>query len=277
MKKVYAIYFSPCGNTKNIVRKMAMQAANTLQIPVEEIDFTLPKARQNTYEIEGDSLVFFGTPVYAGRVPNKIMPFIRDSFRGNGALAVAVVSFGNRSFDNALIEQKLLLAHGGFRPIGAAAVVAQHSFTDQLATGRPDAQDEKDITHFTDRILQKAAEIERGEKQNKFPELEVPGENPPVTYYRPLGTDLKPANFLKAKPFTDKNLCIHCNKCIRACPMGSIDPGDPALVNGICIKCHACIHICPVQAKSIPDEALQSHIAMIATNYQRKAESVYIL
>ena len=29
--------------------------------------------------------MIFGTPVYAGRVPNLLLPYIRDKVKGNGA------------------------------------------------------------------------------------------------------------------------------------------------------------------------------------------------
>lgn len=48
--------------------------------------------------------MIFGTPVYAGRVPNKVLPMIQGLFQGNDAFAVPVVTFGNRNYDNALIE-----------------------------------------------------------------------------------------------------------------------------------------------------------------------------
>ena len=35
--------------------------------------------------------MIFGTPVYAGRVPNLLLPYIRDKVKGNGALASAGV------------------------------------------------------------------------------------------------------------------------------------------------------------------------------------------
>lgn len=275
MKKIYAIYFSPCGNVKNIIEFMARKAASYMEMDeITVIDFTLPEAREKVYEIEEESFVFFGSPVYAGRVPNKIMPFIENGFQGHGAMAVPVVSFGNRSFDHALIELKLLLEKNQFRPVAAAAVVSEHSFSDKLAGGRPDQADYERMEQFVEEIINNWKNISKTEEKELC--LEVPGENPPTVYYTPLGQDLKPAKFLKAKPIVDSQRCNQCKKCVDVCPVGSISWDDPEVTTGICIKCHACIHKCPQKAKSFNDEAFLSHKAMLEENYTRRAESTFI-
>lgn len=53
-------------------------------------------------------------------------------------------------------------------------------------------------------------------------------------YYRPLGLDGEPKVFLKAKPKTDLDKCIHCGVCASLCPMGSINPDDVTEVVGVC-------------------------------------------
>ena len=80
-------------------------------------------------------------PTYAGKLPNKLLPYVQSGFAGNGALAVPVVTFGNRSFDNALAELSATLEQDGFHTIAAGTFAARHAFTDALAAGRPDRQD----------------------------------------------------------------------------------------------------------------------------------------
>lgn len=86
-------------------------------------------------------LVVVGTPTYAGKVPNKLLPWLQSGLWGNGALAVAVVVFGNRSYDNSLAELCATLEGDGFHTAAAGAFVAQHAFTDELAYGRPSWSD----------------------------------------------------------------------------------------------------------------------------------------
>ena len=133
MKRVCACYFSPCGNVEAVVSAVAAGAAEALGRPFEKIDFTLPAAREGDIVFGPGDLVILGTPVYAGRVPNKLMPYIRDHIRGGGALCVPVVCFGNRAFDDALAELFLLAKDNGFSVLAAAAVVTEHSFAPALA------------------------------------------------------------------------------------------------------------------------------------------------
>ena len=109
LKGIAAVFFSPTGNTRKAVVEIADVIAHREGIAVREIDFTLPGAREEVRKFEAGELIIFGTPVYAGRIPNKILPAVQTLFEGNGALAVPVVTFGNRSFDNALIELRIEL------------------------------------------------------------------------------------------------------------------------------------------------------------------------
>ena len=90
ISKVHAVYFSPCSTTAQTVRTIADKAAEVLGIPVQYYDFTLPKNRKDMTEFASDELVIFGMPVYAGRIPNLILPIVQKCFRGNDALAVPV-------------------------------------------------------------------------------------------------------------------------------------------------------------------------------------------
>jgi len=116
LKGITAVFFSPTGNTRKAVVEIADVIARREGIAVREIDFTLPRARKEVRKFEAGELVIFGTPVYAGRIPNKILPAVQTLFEGNGALAVPVVTFGNRSFDNALIELRIELEQHYERP-----------------------------------------------------------------------------------------------------------------------------------------------------------------
>ena len=101
---VHAVYFSPTGNAKKVVTTLAQAIADTLDVPMDSYDFTLPESREKVHTYGADDLLVIGTPVYAGRIPNKMLPFVQTHFEGNGALAIPVAVFGNRNFDNGLIE-----------------------------------------------------------------------------------------------------------------------------------------------------------------------------
>ena len=106
--RILAVYFSATGTTQKVVEHIAQALANALSLPWEVRDFTLPAARTAPLVFQGEDLVVFGTPVIAGRVPNVLLNYL-TALEGHGALAVPVVLFGNRDFDDALIELRDLL------------------------------------------------------------------------------------------------------------------------------------------------------------------------
>lgn len=284
IKKIWAASFSPTGGTEHIVSLLAEEMGKCLKLPVHKISFTLPDERKKSCTFTEEDLLILGTPVYAGRIPNKILPDVDRSFEGNGTLAVAVSVFGNRNYDDGLMELALLLENHGFCVAAAAAAAARHAFSDDIGAGRPDKQDEEELRVFARRAAEKIKEFSGVEKivsGNKAAcgvlALQITGHNPVGPYYTPLRADGQPAKFLKAKPVTDENLCNRCGTCAQVCPMGSISREDPSVVNGICIKCQACIRACPTQAKHFEDEDFLSHVEMLSEHYTRRAANAFFL
>ncbi len=268
--RITAVYFSPTGNARTAARCAAQSLGAHLGVPVSELDITPPAARQHQYAFTENDLVLFSLPVYAGRLPNKILPCIQSCFTGGGAQAVLLCSYGNRSFGDALTELRDEVTAHGFLPIAAAALVSEHAFAQALASGRPDADDLAAIADFARRAAQKAETAPA-----RMP-LDVPGSSPAGPYYTPLGMDGAPAKFLKAKPVTDAARCTRCGACVTACPMGSID-ADCITVSGVCIKCQACIKNCPEQAKFFEDAAFLSHREMLLAHYTDRKENQFFL
>lgn len=271
LKKIWAVYYSATGTTARTVRAVAEALAHRLGLPVEEDSFTRPGERAQIRVYTESDMVVVGSPTYAGRLPNKIMPDFRSGLRGNGALAVPVVLFGNRGYDNALAELCALLEEGGFHTVAAGAFVGQHAFTDELAYGRPGWSDLREAEGFAGRIAEKV----RGAEAPPAP-VWVPG-NPEAAYYIPRGLDGEPVKFLRARPRTDSSRCSGCGACVRACPMGAIDPADPANVTGTCIKCQSCVRRCTRRAKYFDDPAFLSHVAMLESTCREPKENEVFL
>ena len=270
--QICQVYFSPTGGVERVTAVLAQELGRALGAPVETFDFTLPQARTGTRRYGPGDLVVFGTPVYAGLVPNKILPFVQEGFLGEGALAVPVAVFGNRSFDDALAELRNTLEGRGFHTVAGAAVAARHAFSQTLAAGRPDGADLEALRAFARRTADKVRAAEETP-----PPVAVAGRDPVGPYYTPLGLDGQPAVFLKAKPKTREDLCLRCGLCARSCPMGSISREDPARVTGVCIKCQACVRRCPAGAKYFDDPAFLSHKAMLEQTYAARKEPAFFL
>lgn len=270
--RIAVVFFSPTGNTRLIAREIGRQLAELLTAPMEEFDFTKPEARLARHVFSLDELVVFASPVYAGRLPNKLLPYIKEGFCGNGAYAVPVVTFGNRSFGDALMELRCELEDAGFHTITGAAFAARHSFSDKLAPGRPDERDMAVLREFALRTARRASDLTAPPAP-----VDVPGNCPVGPYYTPLGLDGEPVNFLKAVPRTDAERCASCGTCAQVCCMGSIQRQAPWNTTGLCIKCHACVRFCPSGARFFDDPALLSHLAMLERHLTQRQGSVYFL
>lgn len=269
LEKIWAVYFSGTGTTRRTVERIAGGIASRLNLPAESVDFSRPAVRQETLRFGEKDLVVFGTPVYAGRVPNVLLPFLRERIVGGGALAVPVVLFGNRDYDDALIELRNILAADGMHPIAAGAFVGEHSFSRVLGADRPNAEDEALMDEFAARVAALAAGLDAAPVKS----VAVRGQEPLRPYYTPRDRAGNPINILKVKPKTDLSRCGGCGLCADLCPMGSIDPADVSTVRGICIKCCACVKGCPTGAKFFDDAGYLYHQHELEAQYARPAEN----
>ena len=266
-KKVWAVYFSATDTTKKIVLTIADEAARLLGAEREDYDFTLPGMRENGFAAGKDDLVIFGTPVYAGRVPNVLLKYLA-TIQGDGALAVPVVLFGNRNFDDGLIELRDILENTGFHTVAAAAFVGEHSFSKTLAAGRPDADDMKEALAFAGKIAEKVKGLPEGEAPAP---VEVEGVPHPYRgYYQPRDRKGVSIDIRKVKSLVS-DACDDCKICADVCPMGSISHENVREYTGICIKCGACIKKCPKQARYYEDEGYLYHQHELEEGYTRRA------
>ena len=266
-KKVWAVYFSATDTTKKTVLTIADEAARLLGAEREDYDFTLPGMRENGFAAGKDDLVIFGTPVYAGRVPNVLLKYLA-TIQGNGALAVPVVLFGNRNFDDGLIELRDILENTGFHTVADAAFVGEHSFSKTLAAGRPDADDMKEALAFAGKIAEKVKGLPDGEAPAP---VEVEGVPHPYRgYYQPRDRKGVSIDIRKVKSLVS-DACDDCKICADVCPMGSISHENVREYTGICIKCGACIKKCPKQARYYEDEGYLYHQHELEEGYTRRA------
>ena len=238
IEKWIIAHFSPTGGTK----KVADAIAAGFHMPLVEMDLT--KADAAVSMGENDALMAV-LPVYAGRVPQVSLERLA-ALKGNGPKAVAVVVYGNREFDDALLETKDALEANGFRVIAAAAFIAEHSMARSIAAGRPDAEDEALCRQFAADVMAKADDAAT---------VQVPGNAP----YK----ELKPSTFHPAA----SESCVKCGACAEQCPVGAIPVDDPSETrNDLCINCMRCVEACPVRSRALPDSFLTMITQMLNQN-----------
>lgn len=245
VKRAVSIYFSPTGGTRSIVRAVAdaLGAAEGL-----ELDRTPFESRWTGAELRTGDVAVIGVPVYYGRAPKIMVEFFRY-IEAKCIPAVLVAVYGNRAYEDALLELKDLSTKAGFLPMAAGAFVGRHSYTDKMGTGRPDSAD-----------LEKAAELGREARALliRSPDpaaltLEVKGSFP----YTP-GSDMPIA------PATDKTKCTACMRCAKGCPVLAINPADSAETDGWrCLKCARCVQTCPAGAKAFTIPAMREKVAVM--------------
>lgn len=267
MKRVFAAYFSGTDTTKRTVSYIAERLSEKFNLKKEEFDFTLPSVRKEGKSFESDDIVVFGVPVIAGRVPNVLLKYL-DTINGNGALAVPIVLYGNRNFDDSLLELNDILIKDGFKPVAAGAFIGEHSFSKILAEGRPDEKDIDIMKEFSQKIYEKLS----SENFDADMFVEIDCGTRPFVYYKPKDAEGNPIDIRKVIPKTEKTLCDDCKVCARVCPMGSIDYDDPSKITGICMKCCACIKKCHTGAKYFDDEGFLYHKRDLEEKYKRRAE-----
>lgn len=252
MKNVYALYFSPTDTTKKTVTIISQKISAILNLKFNEYNFTYPNSRKANLEFSKDDLIVIGVPVIAGRVPNLIVDYL-NSIRGNGAIAVGIVLYGNRAYDDALKELDYILKNDNFKVVAAGAFVGEHSFSNILAKGRPDDTDVNEMIEFSNKICDK---IMTGIDCNS--EFYIKGNDNIKPHFIPKDDKNNKIDIRKVIPKTSDS-CRGCGLCAEVCPLGSISFDDFKTITGICMKCCACVKKCPNNAKYFDDDWFLYH------------------
>jgi ferredoxin len=256
--KIKTMYFSPTKTTEKVILGIGGNLSNKLKYHLIEINITSSKSRDKSYSFDKDDIFVLGLPVYAGRIPEILEEFVAN-LNGDKTLAVVVAVYGNRHFDDALLEMKDLLKDNGFNIVAAAAFIGEHSFSDKIAVNRPDKKDIQFIEVISDKISNKILSIKDG---GYVEDIKVEGNFP-----------YKERSILPPLSQKTTDDCILCNDCVKNCPTDAIDEKNPIKVDSDkCILCCSCIKICPKNAKNIENEKILEIKTMLEENFMDRRD-----
>lgn len=233
-EEAHFIYFSPTHTTRK-VGKAIMQG-----LGVERLTETDLTCQPLDGELLIDSkITVVAVPVYGGRVAETAMERLKGVF-GRKAPVIPVVVYGNRDYDDALLELKDWCVAHGFVPVAGATFIGEHSFSRPgrpVAEGRPDSADLEKARAFGGEVGQL---LTRLQNLDEAVVVAVEGNFP----YKAKGPNAPQA------PETQAELCTQCGFCIGICPVQAIRLEDGIVSDaGRCIKCCACVKQCPNGAR----------------------------
>ncbi len=253
------VYFSPTGTTRRTLEAIAEGMAPG---QARHVDLSLPPPPDAGITAIDSGIALIGVPVYAGRVPLTAVERLKK-IKARKIPAVIVVVYGNRAFEDALLELKEISVDAGFAPVAGAAFIVEHSFAGKqapIALGRPDG---KDLA--TAREFGKAARsrLDAFGRSKNAPPVEVPGAIPHRERMPHAGIS----------PLTREELCTLCGTCAGLCPTGAIAIDGRVLTDAsACILCHACVKGCPEGARVMEAEPIKAIVARLLANCMARRE-----
>ncbi len=265
LQHIDLMYFSPTSTTKQVLEYIA-QGMTPEQVGHKDVTLPGGEPADRGVAVEGDIAVI-GVPVYGGRVPLLAAKRL-ERIQGQGRPAVIVAVYGNRAYEDALLELQDLAFQWGFVPVAAGAFIGEHSFANQdtpIANGRPDNADGAEARSFGSKIKDLLASVS---SVQELEPLEVPGNSPYKE--RPEKKNVAPV--------ADPELCILCGTCADGCPSGAITINDAVHADPeTCILCHACVKNCPTSAIAFQAPPLRKMASKLSRDCQaRKEPEIYL-
>ena len=251
----HLVFFSPTHTSAKIARAVGEGLGMGRRI---ETDLTLDES-DKPIEIT-NALTVIAAPVYGGRVAPVALQRL-NRLRGNNAPAILIVVYGNRDYEDALIELRDTAVALGFTPLSAGAFIGEHSYSITsmpIAEGRPDASDLQIAFQFGQDSLKKLKEkttITSPELQTAC-KLKSLGGKLSILLSSFFIKGTSPYKIVQAgKPACPvcTETCFVCGECVEVCPTHaiSISKDGSQIETDInrCIKCCACVKECPNEAR----------------------------
>jgi ferredoxin/flavodoxin len=260
LQSLALIYFSPTKTTQQILEAIAKGFSDPI---ITHHDLTPPKTAIQDISQFQNTLAIIGAPVYGGRIPLEAVSRFQR-LKASNTPAVVVAVYGNRAYEDALLELRDIAIAVGFTPIAAGAFIGEHSFTTKatpIAPGRPDLKDLQCAQAFGHAINVKLQTITNLSESFL---VEVPG-NYPYKERRQRSTIVAPV--------TRENECTLCGTCATVCPVHAITVNTRVTTQeSNCILCCACVKQCPSQARVMEHPRINEIAQWLYTNYSERQE-----
>ncbi len=266
-------YFSPTGGTKKAGGIFCGAAAEK----TEEVDLLVKSG--GVRDVSSDAPAVIAVPVFGGRIPATAADRLRE-VDGRGRQAVTLVVYGNRAYEDALLELNDIAAGQGFHVAASGALIAQHSMAPEVGKGRPDEADQAEIREFADRVAEKIGR-EAAEKKNGKAESESSSESvkPGVSSAEirvPGNRPYKEGMNMPAAPVCMPS-CGVCGVCADVCPEDAVKIQDGTVVTDpeACILCMACAAACPSHARILPPPLQERTAKMLSPLAEVRRENEF--
>lgn len=239
-------YFSGTGNTRWAAEELAQATGERLLFIPEELKGDC------TYTLSADERIGFCFPVHGWQPPRIVRQFVRRlSFKTDAptlqqhycwALCTCGDNIG-RAMD--IFNQELRGV--GLEASSMVSLIMPESYvclpfmyTDTPEREKQKLSEAKDVLAvFKEQVCQ---------RQKGYRQL-VKGATPGL-YSNVIGEYFNRRMITDKKFRVDEDVCIHCGKCAKVCPVGDIEfSGTPSWKNdSSCTCCLSCYHHCPVHA-----------------------------
>lgn len=255
--RITQIIFSPTGGTQRVADILT---SGWNFDAIDKVDLSNPKTDYSLFNFEEDDIAVIAVPSFAGRVPTLAAERLAK-LDGRKTPCVLICVYGNRAYEDTLIELHDLANQSNFKVIAAISAVAEHSIMHQYAAGRPDRQDKRQLQDFAKKIYEKITDTAACD----IP-LNLPGNRP---YKKTGGSSLIPKADAK---------CTHCGICADRCPAEAIDRNNLKVSDSKkCISCMRCIAECPSSARKVNSAMVAAAaFAMKKACSERKENELFI-
>lgn len=219
------ITFSPTGTGFTVGSEIARAWNETPSL----ISLFPSEIKETTLE---NDLAIIVAPVYSGRIPQAAEESLKKIKAINTA-AITIVIYGNRDYDDALLELNDLSKTQGFNIVASGAFIGTHSLVQSIAAKRPNY---KDLTMAYNLGLSIKAHLEAFKQREVKVKGNFPYKERKKFPYYPIANDS----------------CTDCGICAQKCPMQAIPKDNFRISNpDLCIGCMLCARDCPEQARHL--------------------------